>query len=913
MAAERELVGRGAELAAFDRALDALERGRAVAVLLSGEPGIGKSRLLAELGARADARGMLVLDGSASEFEQDLPFWLFVDALDEYLLAVEPARLHGLDDEDRAELAHILPSWTPPAADVPGREDQRYRTHRAVRRVLEVLAAPAPVVLLLDDLHWADSGSVELLCALLRRPPVAPVLVGLALRPRQAAERLTGGLDRARAAGLVTSLQLCGLDLADARRLVGPDVDAHLVSELHAESGGNPLYLRELARSGRATRTVAAAPDNGLPAAVARGVADELTFLSAQSRRVLAAAAVVGDPFPLEMAAAATALPEAVVAAALDDLRRRDLVRPADAPRRFRFRHPLLRRAVYDAAPRAWRVGAHERCAEALAARGTPPAGRAHHVIQAASKGDLGAVALLRTAGDAVVGRAPAEAARWYQAAIDLLPDAAQAEAGDLWSALAGALGAAGQLTAARTAEIRAIDLLPDEAVAARVRLVAECVRIEHALGHHDAAHRRLLAALDRPPRTDPAEAAALLNAIALDDLYHLEYDAGREWSRRAHAAAGAVDDVLTVADAATGLALSAAFSGAADQAGSLCTEAAGLVDGLADERIGGSPDPIAVRLAAVELFVDRYADAERHAERGLAAARALGSGHQLPVLFWTGTVRAALGRLPAAATLLDEAVEVGRSAGNTSMLGWVLLARSAVATAGGDVDLALAAAEESVEAHPDPRSLPAVWSRLALAAALLDAGWPARAEHLLTTAAGERMRLLPHPLRPAALELLTRCLLALDHARAADRAAEAAGTLAVRSGLAGARATADRAAAAVALHRRDPRRAADLAVAAAATAESIRAAVDAATARELAGHALARAGSLELAADELRRSADGFERCGAPQRRAAVERELGRLGQRGPYRRTRPGIGAVGDAAALTERELQGRHRRRS
>ena len=103
----------------------------------------------------------------------------------------------------------MFPSWPVAApaeaadADPAGRAqtDHRYRTHRAVRRVLELLAATGPVVLLLDDLHWADSGSMELLSALLRRPPAAPVLIGIALRPRQVAERLAGELQRSLTAG----------------------------------------------------------------------------------------------------------------------------------------------------------------------------------------------------------------------------------------------------------------------------------------------------------------------------------------------------------------------------------------------------------------------------------------------------------------------------------------------------------------------------------------------------------------------------------------------------------------------------------------------------------------------------------------------------------------------------------------
>src|SRR5215213_8964420 len=111
------LVGRPVELGAFDQILVELEQGRSAAVELVGEAGIGKTRLLAELGRLADARGQLVLSGSASELERDLPFWVFVDALDEYAEGLDPRRLEHLDGQTRAELAHVFPSLSAPGGD----------------------------------------------------------------------------------------------------------------------------------------------------------------------------------------------------------------------------------------------------------------------------------------------------------------------------------------------------------------------------------------------------------------------------------------------------------------------------------------------------------------------------------------------------------------------------------------------------------------------------------------------------------------------------------------------------------------------------------------------------------------------------------------------------------------------------
>src|SRR6478735_5488618 len=143
---EPRLVGRSSELEALDLALDALRRGEPLPMLIEGEPGIGKTRLLAELEARATTRGCIVLRGSASELESDLPFWIFVDALDEYVAGLDPRVLSGLSDETLGEIAHMLPSVSTVAVDGPRLlQDERYRAHRAIRELLARLASPRPL------------------------------------------------------------------------------------------------------------------------------------------------------------------------------------------------------------------------------------------------------------------------------------------------------------------------------------------------------------------------------------------------------------------------------------------------------------------------------------------------------------------------------------------------------------------------------------------------------------------------------------------------------------------------------------------------------------------------------------------------------------------------------------------------
>ena len=288
------LVGRAEEVLAIDRILAELGHGASAALEVSGEPGIGKSRLLAELATRADELGYLVLSGSASELEADLPFWILVDALDEYVAALEPRRLDAIDDDVLSELGTIFPALTPRVSVRALVSPQaRYRTYRAVRELLERLTATKPLVLVLDDVHWADPASVELLGTLLRRPPDAAVLITLAVRPRQAPDRLSSALERAHRLGTLQRLPLGPLTREQAQDLLGDTVEAALTGELYSESGGNPFYLEQLARSlrrvagGDAARMHAPLAGLDVPAAVAGALAEEFALLSGDERLVL--------------------------------------------------------------------------------------------------------------------------------------------------------------------------------------------------------------------------------------------------------------------------------------------------------------------------------------------------------------------------------------------------------------------------------------------------------------------------------------------------------------------------------------------------------------------------------------------------------------------------------------------------
>ena len=650
------VVGRAEELAALDDAIAALDGGEPGALLLVGAPGIGKTRLLAELAARADERGYIVLCGSASELERDLPFWVFVDALDEYVAGLDPRRLASLEPDVGAELARVLPSLSELARPAePALQDERYRAHRAVRDLLERLAATKPVVLVLDDVHWADSASVELLGALLRRPPAAAVLLALGARPRQLPDRLARALSAlaARLRSPVWSSRSWSDE--DALRLLGDEVDGELAESLFAESGGNPFYLEQLARTprtgrsaeagepGRSRRAARGGRRPGRGARVALGACAGPPRGRSRGRRSVRARAGLGGGGDGGGGGDR----------GLDELLATELVRPTGVPRRFRFRHPLVRRAVYDSAPGGWALGAHERCALVLAERAASATVRAHHVEHAARHGDAEARALLVQAGHDSASRAPASAARWFGAALRLLPDGAPpGERVELLLARARALGACGLMEESRAALLESLALVPEELVEMRVRLTVACAGMEHMLGRLEDAHARITATLERLPDPEGREAVALMTVLAFDALFHGDAEGMRQAAIRARRRRARSRTGRSAPRQPPWWPCRAPSSGRSRRPGRSGGEAAALVDSMSDDELAAHLDA-AAHLAMAELYLDRYEHAGRHGERALEIGRA--TGQVFPSLIPNlATVHVMRGRLAEAVEVID-------------------------------------------------------------------------------------------------------------------------------------------------------------------------------------------------------------------------------------------------------------------
>ena len=328
----------------------------------------------------------------------------------------------------------------------------------------------------------------------------------------------------------------------------------------------------------------------------------------------------------------------------------------------------------------------------------------------------------------------------------------------------AQALAATGQFTDSHAALLESLALVPEQATATRARLTAACAAVEHLLGDHEQAHARLAGALNDLANAASPEAAALMIELAGDAIFRLQYETAQDWGRRALTAARPIGDRPLTAAALAVLARSLAWGGAVESGETVRAEAAALIDSLSDDELARRLDA-AVNLAGSEIYLDRFLEASAHAERAVTVGRATGQGQLFPGVFATlGVAWCAIGRLTEAAELLDAAIEAARLSGNTQALAWVLFCRSFVAVPSGDAEIAVAAAQESLDLTRDVgESVIAARAALMLAVALLQTGQPARAaEVLASSAGGEEVTLVPDVWRAYGLDLMTTCWIEL-------------------------------------------------------------------------------------------------------------------------------------------------------
>jgi DNA-binding SARP family transcriptional activator len=347
------LVGRGDELAALVDLLTSAQAGVPAFAALVGEPGIGKSRLLAELAAVARARGARVLFGRCSQDEGAPPLWPWAAVLDGLGLSL-PTEAH--------------PDAGP---DPAGDEASRFRSWDDIVRALRHASRDETLLVLLDDLHWADVSSLRVLGLLLESLHDGRLLLVATWRDKPQPTGALGAVAEQLSRRHGLRLNLVGLDTGEVSEILASV--AHLrpsevqADALRARTDGNPFFLLEYARLVEADGDLAALlAEENPPGGVADVVTRRLERLPADVRSVLVTAAVVGRHFDLATVAAASGSDEDRVLDALEVAAAAGLVRE-DGVSRFRFAHALVRDTVYAGTSPTRRARWHARVAEALA------------------------------------------------------------------------------------------------------------------------------------------------------------------------------------------------------------------------------------------------------------------------------------------------------------------------------------------------------------------------------------------------------------------------------------------------------------------------------------------------------------------------------------------------------------------
>ncbi|MFI5801140.1 BTAD domain-containing putative transcriptional regulator [Streptomyces sp. NPDC051677] len=867
------LVGRAAELTVLDGAIEDALAGAPGVVEVVGEPGIGKTRLLGELGERARQRGFVSLAGRSVEFDR-APYGAFVDALDDHLGDVD---FRGLRQDGSPSGALALLSTVFPALSdrFPTGPDpvtvERYWFHRAVRTLLETLSTAGGVVLSLDDLQWTDDGTVELIDHLIRHPPRTPLLLALSYRPRQAPPRLAAALARAETEGRVARVELGPLSPAEGAELCGARTDHWRFRRLYEASGGNPFYLEALTRSaahdGPPPVPVVSAPvADDLPPSVRAALLEELGGLSALARVCTQAAAVLGDSFEADMVAVVAQTGEAQALAALDEVAERDLVRQIGSTRQFQFRHPLVRAAVYQGAGAGWRIEAHTRAADGLALHGAPLTAQASHVQRSARVGDEHAVDVLVRAARQVMTVAPATAAHWTQEALRLLGEQSRLRP-ELWLQQANALGMAGRLLESRDILRTAASLLPERASGRRAQLTALRATVEWALGRYKEATALLLRELaDHDGRVKP-ETATLELGVAVVALRTNDFSTAIDWGERALRSAERIGDPLQTTAVRALLALAHTFAGDARSTDYLDLVME-VLDDTDDQQLAGQLDTL-VMVGWTEMLHERYDSALGHLGRGLELSRRTGQSLVLADLFAASAYALMwLGRLNEAATYADDALEAASLVGSSEPRSLAEVVSAAVLMWRGDFAGALKICAESISlAGPAPGARRSAMVGMLGQTLLLNGDPDGCVSKVLEAGGGPHLLGFEAPVRPMWFRLLTVAELALGDVTAAegwaDRAAAAAAAAAAPDGPPGQRGFALLARVEVQLARQNPA-AGPTACRAADEFRAARMPLNEAMARLAAGTALSASGRQVEGLAQLERAKALSVTCGA-------------------------------------------------
>ena len=638
----QRLVGRDGELRRLlDLLDDAAEGRRPTHALISGDAGVGKTRLVAELASRAAGRGFTVLSGRCAELGDSIPYLPLADALRAATTGPSPDQAVLDAIAARPVLGRLLPDRgaSPPPADLPGLAQQQL--FGAVLGMLAELASQRPVLLVLEDLHWADRSTRDLLTFLsrvLHREKVAVVVTYRTddLHRRHPLRPVVAELLRLPG---VTAIELAPLGYADMAdhlsALAAGPLDAATLHRIVTRAEGNPYYGEELlaAGNGRAGQDRAGSV---LPTGLADLLLARFEQVSATAQQVLRAAAVAGRRVEDDLIREASGLAADDFEEGIRESVAHQLLVP-DGTQGYVFRHALIREAIYGDLLPGERTRLHGRFAELLAdpdRLATVPgtaAELAHHCL--ASHDITGAfTASVQAAQEAERLAAPAEAHRHYDAALGLWervnePDElAGMDRGKLAFKSATSAAASGEVARAVHELRRLRGYLGDSSAPALTSRV--CERLAYFLletGAMADAVEAAQAAVDALPPDPPTwERARAQGTLAQTLMHARDAEAASAVAKQAKEAAGAAGAPWVEADVLVTLGELSEYGGQVDEAVSLFTAAH---DQARDTQMLGVELRAAYQLARARLERGDLAGAATTAHQGVARAEENGLG----------------------------------------------------------------------------------------------------------------------------------------------------------------------------------------------------------------------------------------------------------------------------------------------
>jgi DNA-binding CsgD family transcriptional regulator len=550
------MVGRDRELARVMLLLDDALAGTGRLVLCTGEAGIGKTRLAEEAAASAAARGVPVAWARAADRDSLPPYGLWRLVLD------EPAVRAADDNPSGVSLwSRVLGDAERPAlADgADSRSDQRFAMFAEVRRRLAQAARPDGLLLVLDDLQWADEASAVLLADIVRQLRGTLILVLATYRDSAASDDDTsaGLLLRLSADANTERVDLRGLPAGAVGHLLlaaGLPVSAEQAGEVHSETEGNPFLVRELARMLAEQRRGAPVP---VPGRVADATAHRLAQLSDPARALVQTAAVAGNSFSAGVVARILDVPVLALLGPLDECRAAGFLVAGDRPGDHRFSHSLVRSAVGAGLSAAEQRRLHAAAADAIEALyegllDLHLTDIARHRVEASLPGDrMEAVAACEAAAEVAAGSlAFEEAVRLYRQALSV----GEGEIGEddrsrLELALAAALHRSGDLPGSQETAAgvgRRAEHRRDRGLLARTALVMEASGVPEWDREICRLCEQALAGDDLPDGLRTRVSSRYAQAL----VYRGEYDRAGQVSRDALAAAGSAGDPVSLVDA---------------------------------------------------------------------------------------------------------------------------------------------------------------------------------------------------------------------------------------------------------------------------------------------------------------------------------------------------------------------------